>query len=863
MTAAFVEGARAAQSDGAWATLAFLIREFGGVLRTAVRARRPDRWTLRTAPSSPEQHPKSVSSMIDRLLSDLRFAGRTFRRRPGMSLLTILTLSLGIGASTAMFSVVRTVLLKPLPYPQPDRLVSVYPGWPQMRGHATLGHMAERGTWSWPEYFGVAENQTVFEEIAAYEGGGVTITGDGPARRATGARVTWTLFPLLGATPAAGRLFNADDEGSVVVLSHAEWRDRFGSDPDAIGRSITLSGVSHEVIGVLPADFEVDGLEQADFWRPRVGSFTTEGLGNHGGTRAVARLAEGVTIEQAAAGMTSLFETLLPAEHGVHEGYVFPRQEDETRTARPVLTAMLAASLLLLLVGCGNAAAFLLGIGIDRERELAVRGALGANRTRIVSQLLTESSVLAALATVGGVLASLGLTNLLLQVAPDGVPGLGEARIDGFVLVFTTLTAIVFGVGFGLIPALSLASVDLAGAIGSLRTTRTKRARLQSAVVVSELALATVLAVVGVLLVRTVAALGDVDAGLDVDHLAAVAIAPPFERFRDEQGETDGFAMQAYLAELREEIGALPGVEGVALTSVPPLTAWRSNNGVNPDGFDFSDPNPIAERRFVSPDYFDVAGVEILSGRGFRPDESQDAEPWVVVVSEGLAEVGWNGEDPVGRSMSYWGRDATVIGVARNVRDESLEDVTELAFYAPGTPSPMLVRTGGDPATLIPTIRERIWAIDQDAPILVASSLPDLITAEIAEEQYRARIMSVFAILAGLLAMLGVYGVASRSVARRRKEIGIRLALGAARGGVWTLVSAEALKLAALGTAIGIGMAVLARPLFESFLWGVGATDPVTLMLVAISLPVVGLLAAAVPAHRATRVDPLEALQEE
>lgn len=870
MRAAFVQGQREAGRFGHRALMGFWAREFAGLCLTAYRSRHPDSWTRRTSGVSAARRSQptkdiSLGLTMDHLLADLHYAFRTLVRRPAVTLLVVLTLSLGIGASTAMFSVVQSVLLRALPYPQPERLVSVYPGWPDMRGHPTLGDMAERGTWSWPEFFGVVEHQTVFRRIAAYEGRDATRTGDGPAQRVSGVRTTWQLFPMLGVAPHLGRLFNEDDEreSRVVVLSHGNWKDRFGSDPDAIGRSITLNDEAYEVVGVLPPGFRVADTGAAEFWFPMTGSFTMAGVGNHGATRAVARLADGVSVQQAKSEITQIFGSILDADHGEHEAFVFLRQADETRRERPVLLVMLAASVLLLLVACGNAAAFLLGTGLDREREIAVRGALGATRRRMTLQLLVESALLGGVSVVGGVVAAVGLSKLMLLIAPDAVPGLERASIDGVVLGFSVLTSLIFGVGFGLIPALSLSNVDLASAMGSGRSTSSRRAGLQSAVVVGELALACILVVSGVLLMRTVGALGDVDTGFETEHLAVVIVATPVQRFRDEDGETDSEALEAYQRRMVEEIEAIPGVLSVSTTSVPPFTSWRGNNNVEPENWDPTRPSPIAERRFVSPDFFETIGIEIVQGRGFTPEDGVTDAPPVVVISEGLADLGWPDSSPVGRPLRFWGRDATVVGVAGNVRDERVEDVTELAFYAPGYGGSFLIRTAGDPANLVPVVRDRVWSVDADAPILVASTVTDLVAASIAEEVYRARLMGVFAALAGLLAMLGIYGVTSRAVSRRTREIGIRVALGANRGRVWHMVFQQAFRLGVFGAVVGIAGSLVVSRFLESFLWGVSSGDPVTLVSVFVGLPLLTALAAVLPAWRATRVDPLEALRAE
>ena len=802
---------------------------------------------------------------METLRSDLTYVVRTTLRRPATALICVLTLSLGVGASTAMFSVVESVLFRPLPYPEPERLVSVYPGWPDMRGHPTLGGLADRGSWSWPEYFGVAERQTVFEAMAAYElNEFVTLHGEGPPERVEVALATWELFPMLGVVPAAGRLFDSGDrrESGVLLLSQAEWQTRYGGEPDALGRVLTIDDRPHVIVGVLPESFTVEG-ERPPFWTVMTGSLTDEGIANHGSTRTLARLAPGMTIDRAAAELTNIFTDVLPPDHGTHVGSIFPRHADETRRARPIILMMLGASVLLLLVACGNAAALLLGAGMDRERELAIRGAVGASRGRLITQLVTESAVLGTLAGLGGLIAAILLTEVLLFVAPSGIPGLAQASIDGVVLAFALGTAVACGVACGMIPGLSLSTVHVAGAIGSSRGTTQGRARLQSTVVVVELAFATVLTVSGLLLARTVMALGAVDPAFDIDPLAVVAVDVPDERFVSAEGEPDFAALFAYYRRMREEVAAIAGVEAVASTSVPPLTGYRQNNAVVPEGWDSTRAVPSAERRFVSDNFFDVSGIDLVDGRAFESADYTDADPDVVIVSRGLAELAWPGESALGKRLGYEAAEGLVVGVAENVNDERLQDPTLLAYYLPIEYGQLLVRALGDPAVLLPSIRERISAVDGSVPVTMASPLSELVAAEMLDEGYRARLMAIFAVFAAALALLGVYGVTSRSVARRTKELGIRLALGARTVSVHRMITAQAVQLALYGVLAGIGLALVGGGILARFTWGVSVADPLALAAVLLVFPAFAAVAALGPARRATRVDPLEVLNAE
>lgn len=850
--------------------LAFWLREMAGLARTAWRARRPDTWARRTQPEqTPPNRPHRPT--MDNLRSDVAFAFRAFSRRPGLFTIAIVTLWLGIGSSTAMFSVIDSVLLRSLDYPEPDEIQAVYPSWPELQGHPTLGDLALRGTWSWPELWLVAERQEVFEQFAGYAAGEVTLFPDeGRPERIPVGVASHDLLPMLGADTRLGRLFDETDGAGgtdVVLLTFEAWRDRFGADADVIGRTLRINDRSREVVGVLEEGFELMGVE-ARMWLPRAGSSTDSGLGNHGRTRALGRLAEGVTPERARDEVARILGSL-PPSHGLHGATVQPFRAELTRDVRPVLLVMLAAAGLLLLVACGNVAAVLLGAGIDREQELAVRGAIGASRGRIAQQLLTESTILALAGALGGIALASLTTRALTFLAPPGVPRIAEVSVDAPVLAFAVGLSALCGVLFGLVPAVSLSSTDLAGAMGSTsRTSGGKRARLQSAVVVGELALATVLIVGGVLLTRTVVALDRVDPGFDREGLVVVSMALSSQRFETADGEVDAAAFRGYEQQIVDEVAALPQVEDVHTSSAPPFFGWRGNNGVLPEGWADPENPPVAERRFVTPGFLEFMGIPLVEGRDLEPaDFDEGAEP-VVVVSRGLAELAWPGESALGKTLDHWTAGARVVGVASDVRDERLDGTTELAYYAPNAPfvgpgQPLMIRVAGEPGAAIPSIRDRIWSVDPDIPITRVAAMDELMSDRISNQVYRARLMAVFAGLAGVFALLGIYGVTSRSVARRTREMGLRVALGAGRGRVRGLVTFQAVRLAVYGVLLGVVTALAVGGVLERFLWGVTRTDPVTLVAVGIGLPLLAALAALPPARRATKVDPLVALRAE
>lgn len=813
---------------------------------------------------------------MDQILADVRFALRTFTRRPLMTLVATLSLALGIGASAAMFSVVDTVLLRPLPFEQPERLVSVFPTLPELRGHPTLGDLADHGTFSWPEFWEVKDQARSFEDVAVYTNGSAIIAGEGSPQELRLARVTPGFFRLLRVTPAVGSALpdatDGTDPGRVLVLSHALWQRRFGGQPDVVGSSVTLNDEPYTVLGVMPAHAGVATV-QPDAWVLRVRSPRDAGFrGNHNITGVIGRLREGVTVAQANDEVARILRANSPADHsGVHGGAVYPLQADRTRQVRPALLVLLAASGLLLAVGCANVAAMLLGAGLERRQEISVRGALGATRGRIARQLLTESMALAAIGGLGGVLVAGLATRALTVLAPAGVERIGEASLDLRVLAFAIAVSTASGLLFGLLPALSLARAHPGPALASSRGSIGGRGVGQSLVVVGELALATVLLVGGALLVRTLVALNRVDPGFQVDQLVAVRLALPFQRFQNLGADSADRVVDGYFQRFVDEVESLPGVRAVAVVSNLPLTGDRGNNDVAPEGWQpKGDERLLAERRVVSANYFSALGMRMVEGRTFSADDERPGAPKTLVISEGLARRVWPAGPAVGKRMGFWGREpATIVGVAADVRDESLDRPTTLAFYVPfrqlgaQTGSLIVATRSSDPASLIPSIRARIATADPATAIPSIETYRTLVAGEVSEQRYRARLMLVFAGLAALFAGMGVYGVTARSVARRTREIGIRVALGAEPRRVLAGVLGQGLELAALGAGVGLAVSLLASRVLEGMLYGVTARDPVSLVVIALAVCAFAVLAAFPPARRATGVSAMEALRSD
>jgi putative ABC transport system permease protein len=856
---------------GGAAVVALLARELSGLARFALGRRWPARWARRTAHHLGFGPPRPVRRAMRNLFADLRHSLRAFVRRPAMTLLAALSLALGVGASTAMFSVVDTVLVRPLPFPEPERLMSVYPTTPSLEGHPTLGGMAERATFSLPEVWTVREQQSSFEHIGAYLASSTTLSSDGPAERLYEGVLTPGVLEALRVVPIAGRLLDpeADDprQGArSVMLGEGLWRSRFAGDPAVVGSTLVLDDEPSTVVGILPRTFGAAVLD-VGLWRLINGTPEDGNIGNHNVAGAIGRLRPGVTPEQARGELATILGAI--PNHGDHGASVFPRLEDSTRSVRPALLVLIAGSFVLLLVGCANTALILLGQGLDRKQELAVRGALGAGRIRLVGQLLGESTLVTVLGAIGGVLLAAGLTQVLLAFAPEGVPRLEEAAVDARVLAVGLGVAVLLGTAFGLAPAFGLSRPDLSSAMGSNRGSSSGRSWLQDGLVVGELALATLLLVSAALLGRTLVALNGVDPGFDSDELVAVRLAPPFQRLQQDDEAAFYAAVDGYFQSLVDEIAALPEVEAVAVTSVMPLTGDRGNNDVLPEGWDPEVAGVLlAERRFVSVDFFETVGTRIVDGRPFDSrDDRSDAAP-AVIVSQGLARRVWGNESAVGKRLSFWGRDpATIVGVAEDVRDEALQTTTDYAFYAPARQvgpqtGSLIVRSHADPTQLGDAIRQRVFAFDPAVPVTSVTPFTQLIGDSSSSQRYRARLMGAFAALAALFAMLGVYGLTARSVARRMREMGIRVALGAGGSQVMRLVLQRGLKLAAVGAGLGLLLSLYATRAVESFLFGVGRLDPVSLVGIAVVVATGSLLACLPPSRRATRVDPTVTLRD-
>ncbi|HEX6306985.1 MAG TPA: ABC transporter permease [Longimicrobiales bacterium] len=808
---------------------------------------------------------------MDRLRQDVHFALRSFARRPGFTALVVLTFGLGVGAATAMFSVVDTVLLRPLPYPDADRVVVIHPTYPEWRNGA-LHHMWDRGRFSLPELTDFAAQQQSFTAFAGYGSTRATLLGAGPPERIEIGVGAPALFTLLGAAPQLGRLFHDGEPGGVILLTDALWRRRFGGDAGVIGRAIVLGGTSYEVVGILRPGFQVAGLA-ADAWRPLPPP--TEGERNDHSYFAIARLRPDVSLDQADAEAARLLTAFATEGHAQHGGRATRMQDDLTRTYRLPLILLVCASFLLLAASCGSVATLLLGAGLDRESEIVVRAALGAARPRILRQLITEGLLLGVGGGVSGLAFTTLLIRVLLQLAPAGTPRLDAVAVDARVLVFAVATSLLCALVFTLLPALAVSDAKLHTPAPAARVTRTAHGRLHTSLVAAEIALATVLLMGAGLLTRTMQQLNAVNPGFDPDGLVTVRLAQDYARLFDPAADDFVSSISTHFARIVDEVSAIPGVH-VAVAATLPFSGDAASNDIEPEGYA---PAPgeemTAARRLVSGNYFDVMRMPIITGRGLTPADDRPGGGRVIVVSEQLARRFWPGQPAIGRRIRYWDDEPwTIVGVAADTRERDLRGDggpardTDLKFYVPARvrgagAGSLIVRTNLDLAQLAPLIRERVWAVDPTVAIPEITTMRDRMGQSIAEQRYRMRLVLAFALLAALFAVMGVHGMLSRAAIRRRREMGVRSALGALPRDLGALLIGQAARVTGAGLAVGLALAYFATRVLESFLFETRRADPVTIAAVIGLLLTAAVGAAWQPARRAARVQPMEVLKLE
>ncbi|HEX7314425.1 MAG TPA: ABC transporter permease [Pyrinomonadaceae bacterium] len=812
--------------------------------------------------------------MMRTLLQDVRFGLRTLAKRPGFAAVAVLTLALGIGANTAIFSVIDAALLRSLPYREPGRLVHL---WETKRSRDF-----ERREASYPDFLDWrAQGGEVFEGLAGYTPRPVTLADTGEATRARGAAVTANFFDLLGVNAAAGRTFVEGEDGleakPVAVISHGFWRRRFGGEPATIGREVTLNGQAYTVVGVLPADFNFALLGDAEVWTPLAVTPDIASRRYLHWLKVVGRLKEGVTLEAAQAHLATVAARIESDDPGAHAGTglrAVELQEEFVGPVRPVLFVLLGAVGFVLLIACTNVANLLLARAAARRKEVAVRAALGASRWRVVRQLLTESVLLSLAGGAAGLVLALWGVDALVALIPAAqltqMPYLQSLSLNRDVLLFATGLSLLTGVLFGLTPALSAARADLQGALkeGGRNTVSRGGRRLRDLLVVAEVALALVLLVGAGLLMKSLVVMLRVDPGFDTRNLLTLRVALPPARY----GE-DAQAARFYDEVLRR-VSTVPGVRGAALTSNLPLagdggTGTPQVVGRQTPASELTE----AHLRTVSANYFEVLGVPLVQGRAFAERDDAAAPP-VLLVNKTYAERVFPGQDPVGQRATFKFTGDTqfeIVGVVGDEKVTSLDARTTPVIYfharqGPDSSAALVVRTeAADPLTLASAVRGEVRALDPEVPVFAVQTLEQMVAGSRAAfmRRYPAYLTGVFACVALLLALVGIYGVVSYSVTQRTHEIAVRLALGARGRDVLRLVLGHGLLLALGGIALGALGALALTRLISGLLFGVSAADPVVYGLVALLLAAVALLACLVPARRAMKVDPMVALRYE
>ncbi len=817
------------------------------------------------------------------LAQDLAFAVRQLAAHPGFTLPAVLTLALGIGATTAIFSAVYAVALRPLPFPEADRLVWVWEvsTWAGEGGGESLGSVSAGNFTEWKR---ASES---FEALAAVQYASFNLAGEGDPERVLGARVTAGYFEVLGLEPALGRVFRPEEDEpgreGVLMLSDGLWRRRFGADPGVVGAAVRINGYAHQVVGVMPpAANAADNDEQ--LWVPMAWTAEREAIHDEHSFLALGRLRPGTPARAAAAELSAISERVRAGLSGIEADQVRPAAvnpllDDLVGDNRNRLLILLGAVGLVLLIACANVANLMLARGAGRRRELAVRSALGARSGRLVRQLLTESLVLGLAGGAAGLALAYGGLRLLLAAAPPDLPRLEQAAVDGAVLAFAIGLALGTGVLAGLVPALRGSRVAPeealreSGAGGAGAVIRSDR--LRGFLVAAEVALAVALVIGAGLLLRTGAALARVDLGFEPAGVVAGRVTLPAAGYAPGEAAREGFAR------LLEEVEALPGVGSAAIASQAPLSGWPSTNGLLPEGRPLAQENLIqGSFHLVSPGYFEVLRLPLVRGRLLTAADRAGA-PKVTVVNETLAAAAWPGEDPIGKRIACCEAPGPngepplkeVVGVVRDARFAVLGRDEGPAFYLPLGQEPdaawtwlqgsmaVVARAEGDPAALAEPLRRAVAGFDPDLPLYDLATLPQRRAGALAAERFNGLLLTLLGGLGLVLAAVGVYGILAYFVGQRTRELGLRIALGAPRGRIFALVLAQSLTPVAAGVAAGLGLAAAAARLLESQLYGVAPLDPATFLTVAALLALVAAAAAAVPARRALAIEPARALR--
>lgn len=813
------------------------------------------------------------------MFQDLRYGVRMLLRQRMVTLAALVAVALGIGANTAVFSVVNAVLLRPLPYQNSERMVLLWGNFlklniEQMRAKAA-------------EYVDYRDQTQSFEQVAAFSTADFNLTGGQQPERIAGASITANLFPMLGVSAAQGRLISPEEtqigRNNVIVLSHGFWQRRLGGAANVINSSVRLNDQNYTIVGVMPAGFEFphtsfNFTEPAEFWIPL--AFTTDQITERQRPyylNVIGLLKPTVTLEQARTEMAALgqrFEQQHKSYRGPNNAdggwriSVIPLQEQIAGKSRRALLVLFAAVGLVLLIACANAANLLLMRATVRQKELAIRVAMGASRWRLIRQLLTESLIIGGIGGICGLALAWWGIKALLALGPDNVPRVSEINLDGRVLLFTVGLSLLTGLLFGVAPALQVSRPNLQHTLKESGTAAIRgRYWLRNLLVVGEVAIAFVLLIGAGLLLNSFLHLQHVNPGVDVNRLLSAEIALPASRYPEPAKAA------AFYQELVRKTESLPGVESASLSTIQPLSETAVNDPFSIEGrpMDFNHA-PITGWQLVAPNYFRTLGISIVSGRDFTEHDNSEASE-AVIVNEALVNRYFPDETPIGKRLTLgiprpdnpW---KTIVGIVKNIPHKGLESNAEPDLYLPYLQQPrrdvyLLVRTSANPSTLAAAVRNQVLTIDKDQPVTSIHPLSETVAATTAPRRFNSLLLGIFAIIALTLTAVGIYSVVSYSVAQRTQEIGIRMALGASAKDVIRLVVKQGMTVAMIGVAVGAVAALATARALTTLLFGIKADDPLTFTIVALALTIVTLLACYLPARRAAKVDPIQALRHE
>ena len=808
---------------------------------------------------------------MENLFQDLRYGVRVLLRKPGFTLIAVVALSLGIGANTAIFSAVNAILLRPLPYDAPEQLVWI---WEQ-----NLASDVQREPISFPNFSDYREQNQVFEDVAAFTRWRPILTTGGEPERILAEQVSASLFSVLRVEAAEGRTFLPEEDrpgkNDVVILSHSLWERRFGSDKEVVGQTITLNGNPHTVVGVMPNDFRhpsPDARRPTELWAP---------LGMDAGRmhrrldilNVIARLRPTASIEQARVEMETISARLDQQYPETNAGWlttVIPLHERFVGDVRPAMLILLVAVAFLLLIACANVANLLLVRSTARQKEIAIRKALGATRGRLIRQFLTESLLLSMVGGLLGTLLAIFGINILIALSPGNIPRIGEASLDMRVLGFTLGLTLLTGIIFGLAPALNASNPDLNESLkegGKNPGPGAGGGRLRDLLMIFEVSMALLLLIGAGLMIKSFLRLQQVNPGFNPERLLTVELALPRSKY------TENHQVLSFYKEVVARVESLPGVEAAAAVGTLPLGGGVNVLNLEVEGRPRLPAGHVigAESQVVSPSYFRTMGITLLKGRLFTDQDAEDATG-VIVINDEMADRYWPNEDPTGKRISLvdaqTGPWLTVIGVVENVHQVTLDSEPYPQMYEAYSQNPvrgaaLVLRTSFDPMSMVSAVRTQVSAIDKDQPLYNVRAMEQVLADSVSRQRFNMLLISIFTAVALVLAAVGIYGVISYSVSHRTHEIGIRMALGARQADIVRMVIEHGLKLAMMGVGIGLVAAFVLTRVMSNLLYGVSAIDPFTFAIGAIVLMGVAVVACYIPARRATRVDPMIALRYE